>query len=126
LHLIYYFGGQWMTFIPLFWVGYSGLPRRVHDYPAIFMGWQSMATVGHFITLVGIIFFFLMLVDSHYENKIITFSTLGIPRWHKRILYYLFKIRYIQHAKIQLIYIPNKKVRHLLSQPYFSEYEKFY
>jgi heme/copper-type cytochrome/quinol oxidase subunit 1 len=59
LHLIYYFGGQWMTFIPLFWVGYAGLPRRVHDYPAVFMGWQGMATVGHITTLVGIIFFLL-------------------------------------------------------------------
>jgi len=38
LHLIYYFGGQWMTFLPLFWVGYAGLPRRVHDYPVVFMG----------------------------------------------------------------------------------------
>jgi len=39
-----------------------------------------MATVGHFTTLVGIIFFFLMLADSHYENKIATHSVLGIPR----------------------------------------------
>lgn len=125
LHLVYYFGGQWMTFIPLFWVGYAGLPRRVHDYPAIFMGWQGMATVGHITTLVGIIFFFLMLADSHYENKVATHSTLGIPRWHKRVLYYLFKIRYLQYNKIQLNYIPNKNIRKYLSQPYFSEYEKY-
>jgi len=39
-----------------------------------------MATIGHMTTLVGIIFFFFMLVDSHYENKVATFSTLGIPR----------------------------------------------
>jgi hypothetical protein len=84
-----------------------------------------MATVGHFTTLVGIIFFFLMLADSHYENKVTTLSTLGIPRWHKRILYYLFKIRYLQYHKIQLNYIPNKKIRKLLSNPYFSEYEKY-
>jgi len=125
LHLLYYFGGQWMTFVPLFWVGYAGLPRRVHDYPAIFMGWQGMATVGHFTTLIGIIFFFFMLADSHYENKIATHSILGIPRWHKRISYYLFKIRYIQYNKTQLNYIPNKNIRKFLSQPYFSEYEKY-
>jgi len=114
-----------MTFIPLFWVGYAGLPRRVHDYPAIFMGWQGMATIGHFVTLVGIIFFFIMLIDSHYENKIATQSTLGLPRWHKRILYYLFKLRYIQYNKTNLKYIPNKNVRKFLSHPYFSEYEIF-
>lgn len=57
-HLIYYFGGQWMTFIPLFWVGYGGMPRRIHDYPAIFMGWQGMASVGHLTTMIGVFFFF--------------------------------------------------------------------
>lgn len=125
LHLVYYVGGQWMTFLPLFWVGYAGLPRRIHDYPAVFMGWQGMATVGHITTLVGIIFFFFMLIDSHYENKIATHSTLGIPRWHKRVLYYLFKIRYIQYNKKYLNYIPNKNIRKYLAQPYFSEYEKY-
>lgn len=126
LHLVYYFGGQWMTFIPLFWVGYAGLPRRVHDYPAVFMGWQGMATVGHFTTLIGIIFFFIMLADSHYENKVTTFTTLGIPRWHKRVLYYLFKIRYIQYHKVHLLFIPNKNIRSYLAQPYFSEYERYH
>jgi len=37
-HIIYYTGGQWLTFIPLFWVSFSGLPRRLHDFPAVFMG----------------------------------------------------------------------------------------
>jgi len=39
-----------------------------------------MATLGHLTTLIGVVFFFIMLADSHYENKIATFSTLGIPR----------------------------------------------
>ena len=38
LHIIYYTGGQWLTFLPLFWVSFSGLPRRLHDFPAIFTG----------------------------------------------------------------------------------------
>lgn len=123
LHLIYYFGGQWMTFVPLFWVGYSGLPRRVHDYPAVFMGWQGMASVGHFITLVGIVFFFLMLLDSHIERRIAVHSTLGIPRWHKRALYYVFKIRYLQLVSKKINRLPNSAIRTLLSSYYFNEYE---
>ena len=58
MHLIYYNGGIWLTFIPMFWLGFSGMPRRIHDYPAVFMGWHSMASTGHMITLVGVIFFF--------------------------------------------------------------------
>ena len=69
MHLIYYSGGQWIAFIPLFYLGFSGMPRRIHDYPVVFMGWHSMSTAGHFITLVGIIFFFLMIFDSHIERR---------------------------------------------------------
>jgi len=125
LHLIYYFGGQWMTFIPLFWVGYGGMPRRIHDYPAIFMGWQGMASVGHLTTLIGVIFFFIMLLDSHIERRVVVYSTLGIPRWHKRVNYYMFKIRYLMLSKKQLAGLPNSRLRLLFTNPYFNEYEKY-
>jgi hypothetical protein len=39
-----------------------------------------MSTAGHFITLIGILFFFLMLLDSHIERRIATPLSLGIPR----------------------------------------------
>jgi hypothetical protein len=39
-----------------------------------------MASVGHFITLIGVIFFFFMLIDSAIERRVATYSTLGIPR----------------------------------------------
>jgi len=39
-----------------------------------------MSTVGFFITLIGISFFFLMILDSHIEKKLATPITLGIPR----------------------------------------------
>ena len=57
-HLLYWNFGQWMTFVPLYWVGYNGLPRRYHDYPLVFVGWQGLATGGHIITLFSIFFFF--------------------------------------------------------------------
>jgi len=125
LHLIYYFGGQWMTFIPLFWVGYGGLPRRVHDYPAVFMGWQGMASVGHLTTLIGVIFFFLMLLDSHIEKRVAVHSTLGMPRWHKRVIYYIFKIRYLQLVNKRINRLPKSSVRIFLTSPYFNEYESY-
>jgi heme/copper-type cytochrome/quinol oxidase subunit 1 len=123
LHLIYYFGGQWMTFVPMFWLGYSGMPRRIHDYPAFLMGWHGMASVGHLTTLIGVMFFFLMLLDSHIERRVAVHNTLGIPRWHKRVLYYVFKIRYLQYTTKKLTRLPNSKVRLLLSNPYFNEFE---
>jgi heme/copper-type cytochrome/quinol oxidase subunit 1 len=125
LHAFYWFGGQWMTFLPLFWIGYNGLPRRYHDYPVNFMGWNGMSSVGHIITLLSIIFFFLMVWDSHHENRVYTPSILGVPRWHKRISYYLFKTRYLQFAVKQLASLPNRNVRMKLAAPYSNEYEVY-
>jgi hypothetical protein len=39
-----------------------------------------MSTAGHFVGLIGIVFFFLMLLDSHIERRVATPSNLGIPR----------------------------------------------
>jgi heme/copper-type cytochrome/quinol oxidase subunit 1 len=123
LHLVYFFGGQWLTFIPMFWLGYSGMPRRIHDYPAFMMGWHGMASVGHLTTLIGVMFFFFMLLDSHIERRVAVHSILGIPRWHKRVLYYIFKIRYLQYVNKKLFRLPNSKIRILLSNSYFNEFE---
>ncbi len=125
LHLIYFTGGQWMTFLPLYWVGYSGMPRRIHDYPAFMMGWHGMSTVGHMTTMIGGLFFFLMLLDSHIERRVAVHTNLGIPRWHKRVQYYTFKIRYLQFVNKKLNRLPNSKIRILLSNPYFNEYEVY-
>ena len=124
-HFIYYVGGQWLTFLPMFWLGFSGLPRRIHDYPVIFMGWQGMATTGHLITMMGIVFFFLMLLDSHIEKKVAIYSPLGTPRWHKRIQYYIFKIRYLQLVNKKINKLPNSKIRTLIHSKYFNEYELY-
>jgi hypothetical protein len=70
-----------------------------------------------------VMFFFLMLLDSHIERRIAVHSTLGIPRWHKRILYYIFKIRYLQYVNKRLTRLPNSKVRILFSNSYFNEFE---
>ena len=61
------------------------------------MGWHGLSSVGHGITLMSIIFFFLGIVDSLIEKKIYTHNTLHIPRFNKRINYYFFKIRYNQY-----------------------------
>jgi len=66
-----------------------------------------------------------MLLDSHIERRIAVHSTLGIPRWHKRILYYIYKIRYLQYVNKKLNRLPNSKVRILLSKHYFNEYEVY-
>jgi hypothetical protein len=66
-----------------------------------------------------------MLLDSHIERRIAVYSTLGIPRWHKRVNYYIYKIRYLMYVRKQLSGLPNGKIRKLLTEPYFNEFEKY-
>ena len=96
-HWLYWTLGQWLTFLPLFWVGYNGLPRRYHDYPVIFIGWHGMSSIGHLLTLLSIFFLFLMFIDSVLEKKVYTNIFFGIPRFYKRISYYFFKITFLQY-----------------------------
>ena len=125
LHLVYYSGGNWITFLPQFYLGFSGMPRRVHDYPAAFMGWQSMSTSGHFITLIGILFFFIMLLDSHIEKRVSIATNLGIPRWYKRASYYIFKIRYLQLVNKKVSKIPNFSIYSNYLKNWNNEYEVY-
>jgi len=111
LHLLYYFGGQWLTFLPMFWLGFAGLPRRYHDYPIVFTGWHSLATTGHLVLMVGIAFFFITILDSFIERKVPTFYNYGIPRFYKRGSYYLFKIYHLHNRKNQYQFLPAPSMR---------------
>ena len=106
IHIIFYTGGQWLTFLPLFWVSFSGLPRRLHDFPAIYMGWQSMATGGHFLTMLGVMGFYSMLLDSHIEKKLTTYIITIIPRLNKRAIYYLGKLVNFNKTIKDYIWVP--------------------
>jgi hypothetical protein len=74
---------------------------------------------------MGLAFFFLMIVDSHIERRVAVPSTLGIPRWHKRVAYYVFKIRYLQNSNKYMMNLPNMQIRKFLSESYFNEYESY-
>lgn len=66
-----------------------------------------------------------MLIDSHIERRLATPIAFGIPRWNKRISYYIFKIRYLQYFSTQQKIIPNFNIRNLLTNKYFNEYEDY-
>lgn len=81
-----------------------------------------MASAGHLITMVGVFFFFITLIDSFLEKKIPTFHFYGIPRFYKRSSYYLFKIRYLTDTLKKNKTFPNHKSRIKIIN-YFGESE---
>lgn len=118
IHIIMYSAGQWLTFIPLFWVSFSGLPRRLHDFPAIYMGWQSMATVGHLVTMIGVLGFYFMILDSKVEKKTsVNLSTL-VPRFNKRHNYYIGKTINFYTYRKAYSFVPCSRGRTFLNKVY--------
>ena len=81
-HILYYTIGQWVTFLPLFWLAFSGLPRRLHDFPLMYVGWQSVATAGHFTTMIGVFCFYLTLFESTLEKKLTIYPYNILPRMY--------------------------------------------
>ena len=114
IHIILYTAGQWLTFIPLFWVSFSGLPRRLHDFPAIYMGWQSMATVGHFVTMLGVLGFYTMLLDSKLEKKTTAYLHTIVARFNKRHNYAIGKFINLSLSTTANGYLPQIRAQRLV------------
>lgn len=92
LHYIYYTIGQLFTVIPMIWLGYAGMPRRVLDYPAAMGGWHSLATSAHMLSVAGILCFVVMLFDSLRKKKAYIIKTFGVGRYNTRLNFYLYEI----------------------------------
>lgn len=45
-------------------LGLAGMPRRIPDYPDIFSEWNSVATLGSYITVFSIFVFCVLLFDA--------------------------------------------------------------
>ena len=99
LHYGLYTGGQLLTLIPMFWLGYAGMPRRIMDYPAAFGGWHSMISSGHFLTVLSLVFFLIMLLDSFYENRAPSQRMRGVSRLNTRLSFYAYECRKLQHFR---------------------------
>lgn len=91
LHVFYYSIGQIFTVIPMIWLGYLGMPRRVLDYPAAMGGWHALVSSAHIITVSGIFAFVLMLFDSLRKQKSYIIKTFGIGRYNTRLNFFLYQ-----------------------------------
>ena len=115
-HIVYYTLGQWGTFIPMFWVAFSGLPRRLHDFPLMYLGWQSMSTVGHFTTMLGVFFFYTTLFESTLEKKVNILVYNIVPRLYSVMA--VIKLKDVNNIAeyAKMANFPVKRVRKLINQ----------
>ena len=92
MHYVYYMLGQILTIMPMLWLGYCGMPRRVLDYPASLGGWHAISSAGHLLSVAGVISFFIMIYDSIRQAKPVIRNNFGAGRLNTRVSFYFFEI----------------------------------
>jgi heme/copper-type cytochrome/quinol oxidase subunit 1 len=114
-----------MTVIPMFWLGYAGMPRRVLDYPASLGGWHSVISAGHMLSVAGLIAFFIMIFDSIRQGKAVVRNTYGISRFNTRLNFYLYESSRLLHVQRRNLFLfkPSEIINLKLNNLNFTNYE---
>ena len=70
IFFIFFFGVN-ITFFPMHFLGFSGMPRRIPDYPDAFATWNHLASIGSLISVLAIFFLILLIFDFlRNQNKV--------------------------------------------------------
>lgn len=63
------FIGVNLVFGPMHFLGLTGMPRRISDYPDSYAGWNKIASIGSMITLMSILLF-IYIVYRQFTDKL--------------------------------------------------------
>jgi cytochrome c oxidase subunit 1 len=63
------FTGVNITFFPMHFLGLSGMPRRIPDYPDEFATWNYVASIGSMTSVIGIVLLFYVLMTLNAGKR---------------------------------------------------------
>ena len=67
LHFVITFVGVNLTFFPMHFLGIAGMPRRIPDYASIFYGFNQIAAIGSYASIIGVVVFFANIVQTIFK-----------------------------------------------------------
>ncbi len=79
LHFWVFFTGVNLTFFPMHFLGVSGMPRRIPDYPDSFYIFNKIASWGSYVSSFSVFIFLFVLLDSFWHQSV---SKKSITHWN--------------------------------------------
>jgi len=92
-HFVFFFIGELLSFIPALFLGMSGMPRRINDYPLVFAGWHGFSSLGHGLVLLSLLLFIILVAEAKFVGETFTAwerTSFGVPYFSNRLTAYLF------------------------------------
>nr|YP_011036668.1 cytochrome c oxidase subunit I [Stroggylocephalus agrestis]WRK21272.1 cytochrome c oxidase subunit I [Stroggylocephalus agrestis] len=77
IQFLFMFLGVNLTFFPQHFLGLSGMPRRYSDYADLYFMWNSVSSLGMFLTLTSIIYMIFILWESMISIRMIMFTNMN-------------------------------------------------
>lgn len=100
-----FFWGELITFIPTLFLGMSGMPRRINDYPEFFIGWHSWSSMGHALVVLSLFIGAAVIIESKYVAEKYIFRdkySSGVPFFSNRLSLYFLLVMQSRRNSLKL------------------------
>jgi cytochrome c oxidase subunit 1 len=86
LHFWLFFEGVNVTFLPMHFLGWAGMPRRIPDYPQAFAKWNALASFGSMVSAVALLAFVVVVYGLLSKNNLEFKDVCAYDPWRATVI----------------------------------------